>query len=125
MTKAKYVDGYVLAVPKGRTAEYRKMAKEGAKMWMKFGALDYMECMGDDLKPKPGMSKLDFSSMVKAKKGETVWFSFVTYKSKAHRDQVNKKVMAHFAKQYDEKNLPKWMTAMRMAVGGFKVEVSG
>jgi uncharacterized protein YbaA (DUF1428 family) len=125
MTKAKYVDGYVLAVPKGRVADYRKMAKEGAEMWKKFGALDYKECMANDIKPKPGMSKLNFSTMVKAKKGETVWFSYVTYKSKAHRDMVNKKVMAHFAKKYTDKNMPEWMMKMRMAFGGFTVEVSG
>src|SRR3989344_6535104 len=95
MNKTKYVDGFVLVVPKKKVEEYRKMAEGGKKMWMKYGALDYKECIGDDLNPNMGgMKGLTFTKMVKLKKGETVWFSYITYKSRAHRDQVNKKVMA-------------------------------
>jgi uncharacterized protein YbaA (DUF1428 family) len=93
--QTRYVDGFVLVVPKNKVATYRKMATEGRDMWMKFGALDYKECMGDDLNPNmEGMLALTFPKMIKAKKNETVWFSYITFKSRAHRDQVNKKVMA-------------------------------
>ncbi|MCC6564071.1 DUF1428 domain-containing protein, partial [Candidatus Uhrbacteria bacterium] len=91
-----YVDGFVLVVPKKNAKAYKKMATEGARMWKKFGALEYFECMGDDLFPKGmgGVKALTFPKMTKMKKDETVWFSFIVYKSKKHRDQVNKKVMA-------------------------------
>jgi uncharacterized protein YbaA (DUF1428 family) len=125
MAKATYVDGFVLAVPKKRVADYRKMARLGLKMWKRFGALDYKECIGDDLKGNPeGMSKVTFPGIIKLKKDEVVWFSFITYKSKKHRDLVNKKVMAQFAKDYAKQEMPEWMMKMRMAYGGFKVEVS-
>ena len=93
---------------------------------MKFGALDYKECMGDDLSPNMGgVSGLTFPKMVNAKKDEKVWFSYVTYKSKARRDQVNKKVMAEMekkAEKYKDKAMP--FDMKRMAYGGFKVVVS-
>src|SRR3989344_5237461 len=93
--KTNYVDGFVLVVPKKNVGAYRQMAQWGSKIWMKCGALDYKECMGDDLKPNTGgMTWLTFTKMVKVKKDETVWFSYITFKSRAHRDQVNKKVMA-------------------------------
>lgn len=126
--KTNYVDGFVLVVPKKKVAEYKKMAKEGARMWKKFGALDYKECMGDDLSPNMGGPKiLPFGKMVKAKKDETIWFSYITYKSRAHRDQVNKKVMAEMGKKYkDHKDMPEMPFDMkRMAYGGFTVVVSG
>lgn len=127
MTKATYVDGFVLVVPKNKVAEYRKMAEEGKKIWMKYGALDYKECRGDDLRPKSmgGPKHLTFSRMAKTKPNETVWFSYVTYKSRAHRDQVNKKVMAEMDKQAKKyKDMPMPFDMKRMAYGGFKVVVS-
>jgi uncharacterized protein YbaA (DUF1428 family) len=121
--KQNYVDGFVLVVPKSKVAAYKKMAQEGKKVWMKHGALDYKECMIDD--PNPPMVAFTFAQMTKLKKGETVWFSYITYKSRAHRDQVNKKVMAEMEKKYDSKNTPPMPFDMkRMACAGFKVEVS-
>lgn len=122
--KTKYVDGFVLVVPKKRVAEYRKMATEGAKTWLKFGALSYRECMLSDARPKEVL--FTFSKMAKAKPGETIWFSYIEFKSKKHRDQVNKKVMAYFMKKYaDDKNTEMPFDMKRMAYGGFSVEVSG
>ncbi|MBM3256735.1 MAG: DUF1428 domain-containing protein [Candidatus Liptonbacteria bacterium] len=122
-----YVDGFVLVVPKKNVATYRKMAKEGAKMWKKHGALDYKECMGDDLRPDmKGMPALQFPKMAKSKSNETVWFSYIVYKSRAHRDQVNKKVMAEMEEHYNDKNMPEMpFDIKRMAYGGFKVIVDG
>ncbi len=125
--KANYVDGFVFVVPKKNVAAYKKMAAEGAKMWKKYGALDYKECIGDDLyiKEMGGMKPKLFPEMAKAKKGETVWFSFITYKSRAHRDAVNKKVMAEMSKHAEKyKDMPMPFDMKRMAYGGFKVEVS-
>lgn len=121
----RYVDGFVLVIPKKNLAAYRRMAKQGAKMWRKFGALDYKECMGDDMSPNMGgVTGLTFPKMVQAKKGETVWFSYIVYKSRAHRDQVNKKVMAEMNKQAEKyKDQPMPFDMKRMAYGGFKVVV--
>src|SRR3989338_9283767 len=98
---AKYVDGFVLVVPKNKLSVYRKMAKDGKKMWKKYGALDYKECMGDDLKQQSmgGPKTRSFVEMAKAKKNETVWFSFIVYKSKKHRNEVNTKVMKAMDKE--------------------------
>ncbi|MES2006922.1 MAG: DUF1428 domain-containing protein [Patescibacteria group bacterium] len=127
-TQAKYVDGFVFAVPKNKVAAYKKMAGEGAAIWKKFGALDYKECMGDDLKIKKvaGMpSPISFTNLTNAKSSETVWFSFITFKNKAHRDQVNKKVMAYFSKKYaDSADQSMPFNPARMAYGGFSVVVS-
>lgn len=125
MNTQKYVDGFVLVVPKKNVAAYKKMARDGAKVWRKYGALEYKECMIEDAKPPKVM--MSFGKMTKAKAGETVWFSYITFKSRAHRDAVNKKVMKHFEEKYGKK---KEMPAMpfymkRMAYAGFKVEVSG
>jgi uncharacterized protein YbaA (DUF1428 family) len=88
----KYVDGFVLVVPKKNIEDYKKMAGEGAKIWKKHGALEYFECAGDDLNPNMGEEKvLTFPEMTKLKDDETVWFSFIVYKSKEHRDEVNAK----------------------------------
>ncbi len=123
MAKTNYVDGFVLVVPKNKVNEYKKMAQEGKKFWKKHGALDYKECMLDDAKPKH--VTFTFPTMAKAKANETVWFSYITFKSKAHRDQVNKKVMAEMDKKYEnEKNPVMPFDMKRMAYGGFKVEVS-
>lgn len=122
---AKYVDGFVLVVPKKNFDAYRKMAQEGARIWLKHGALDYKECLGDDMRPNMGGTPvLTFPKMVKAKKNEAVWFSFIVYKSKAHRDQVNKKVMVEMnQKEEMYKNAPVPFDMKRFAYGGFKVVV--
>ena len=120
-----YVDGFVLAIPKKNLKLYEKMAKEGAKAWKKHGALEYFECVGDDLSPNMGgMKGLTFPKMTKLKKDETVWFSFIVYKSRKHRDQVNAKVMKEFEKKSKKhKDQPMPFDLKRMAYGGFKVVV--
>jgi uncharacterized protein YbaA (DUF1428 family) len=124
----KYVDGFVFAVPKKNVAAYKKMARMGAEAWKKCGALEYMECMGEDLKTKAAGSMpapMSFTTLTAAKPGETIWFSFITFKSRAHRDQVNKKVMAYMAKKYaNMKDMVMPLDVARMAYGGFSVEVN-
>ena len=83
-----YVDGFVIPVPKKKVSQYLKLARQGFKVWMKHGALDYKECVADDLKPA-GMPSA-FPKMVKLKRGETIVFSYIVYKNRAHRDRVNK-----------------------------------
>ena len=121
---ATYVDGFVLTIPKKKVAEYKKMAKEAAETWMKFGALSYKECMMEDAKPK--WVTFTFAKMVKAKPAETVWFSYIEYKNRKHRDAVNKKVMAFFDKKYSKEEQQKSMPfdMKRMAYAGFTAEVS-
>jgi uncharacterized protein YbaA (DUF1428 family) len=114
----RYVDGYVLPVPKKNLKAYARMAKMGAKTWMKHGALDYKECVGEDLKTRWGMP---FSRMMKLKPGETVVFSYIVFKSRAHRDRVNAKVMKEMEKMGDMKEMP--FDVKRMVYGGFKVLV--
>lgn len=121
MTKAKYVDGFVLSVPKKNTDKYKKMAQEASKVWKRFGALDYKECMIDDVKPK--FVTFTFPKMAKTKPGEAVWFSFIVYKSRRHRDAVNKKVMAYFDKKYSKKDMAMPFDMKRFAYGGFEVVV--
>ncbi|MEX0930502.1 MAG: DUF1428 domain-containing protein [Candidatus Paceibacterota bacterium] len=126
-TKTRYVDGFVLVVPKDKVATYRKMAKEANELWMKHGALAYRECVGDDLDPDmQGMTFLPFPKMTKLKPGETVWFSYIEYRSKAHRNSVNKKVMKEVDELYADKKEAMLMPfdMKRMAYGGFKVAVS-
>jgi len=127
MKKANYVDGFVIPIPKKNTAKYKKMAREAARIWKRFGALDYKECIGDDLHIRGSMgmpAPLSFVKVAKAKTSETVWFSYITYKSRAHRDSVNKKVMAYFSKKYaHKKNEPMPFDMKRFAYGGFKVAV--
>ena len=120
-----YVDGFVIPVEKKNVAAYKKMAAWGKKMWMKHGALQYFECAGDDLNGMPGCS--DFKTLAGVKPTETVFFSFIVYKSKAHRDAVNKKVMAEMQKQEKVKKTPLKMPfdIKRMAYGGFKALVQG
>lgn len=125
---AKYVDGFVLVVPKDKVQEYTKMATEGRDMWMKHGALEYYECKGDDLEPKAmgDMKQLAFTEMAKANADETVWFSFIVFNSREHRDEVNKKVMDEMNEKYkDAKDFPMPFDMKRMAYGGFSVEVEG
>ena len=107
-----YVDGFVIPISNKKLKNYWPMARLGKKAWMKHGALDYKECVGDDLKNLWGTS---FSKIMKLKPGETVVFAYIVYKSKAHRDQVNKRVM----KELDcDKEMP--FDVKRMVYGGFK-----
>jgi uncharacterized protein YbaA (DUF1428 family) len=125
---AKYIDGFVFSVPKKNLVAYRKMAKEGAKAWKKFGALEYFECMGDDPETKDeGMGKTrSFVDLTKAKEDDTVWFSFIIFKNKKHRDMVNKKVQEYFGKKYAQmKDWEMPFDTKKMAVGGFIAEVVG
>ena len=116
----KYVDGYVLPVPKKNLLAYRRMAVKAGKVWREHGALEFKECVGEDLKTKKIKS---FPSLVKPKPGETVVFSWIVFKSRAHRDAVNAKVMKdpRLAKMMDMKAIP--FDSKRMAYGGFKVMV--
>ncbi len=125
--KGSYVDGFVFPVAKNKLKAYKKMASEGAKVWTKFGALAYYECMGDDLKPKTdpsGSAPRSFTELANAKPGDTVWFSFIVFKNRAHRDSVNKKVMAYFDKKYaNAKDMVMPFDPRAMAYGGFKAEI--
>jgi uncharacterized protein YbaA (DUF1428 family) len=117
----RYVDGYVIPIPKKNLKAYRRMAQKAGKVWRDHGALEYQECVGDDLAVK---KVAPFTRMAKAKKGETVLFSWIVYKSKAHRDKVNAKVMKdpRLAKMM---NMPPPFDMKRMCYGGFKVLVDG
>jgi uncharacterized protein YbaA (DUF1428 family) len=115
-----YVDGFVIPIKKKNVAAYKKMAALGCKIWMEHGALDYNECVGDDLKVKWGQT---FPKMCKLKAGETAVFAFIVYKSKTHRNQVNAKVMKDPRMQMDGVKLP--FDVKRFAMGGFKVLVHG
>ena len=124
---AKYVDGFVLVVPKDKIEEYKKMAEGGRDMWMKHGALEYYECRGDDLVPQEmgGQKARAFTDMTGASSDETVWFSFIVFKSKEHRNEVNAKVMAEMGEQMkDQKEMQMPFDMKRMAYGGFQVEVT-
>ena len=118
---ANYVDGFVLPIPKRSVPQYRKMAKLAGKVWRDHGALDYVESMADDVQPGKLTS---FPQAVKLKKNEAVWFSYIVFKSRRHRDQVNEKVMKdpRLAKYMDTKKMP--FDGKRMFWGGFKVAVS-
>jgi uncharacterized protein YbaA (DUF1428 family) len=87
----RYVDGFVLAVPRRNVAQYRRIATIAGRVWRKYGALQFRECQGDDLNVK-GMG-VQFPGVIKARRNETVFFSYIVFKSRAHRDRVNKKVM--------------------------------
>jgi len=115
----RYVDGYVLPVPKKKLQAYRRLAKIGGKVWKDHGALEFRECAGDDLNVKWGVP---FPRRIKLKPGETVVFSWIVFKSRAHRDRVNAKVMKdpRLAKM-DPKSMP--FDSKRMVYGGFKVLV--
>jgi uncharacterized protein YbaA (DUF1428 family) len=113
-----YVDGFVLPVPKKNFAAYRRMARKAGKIWKEYGALEYRECVADDVKPGKLTS---FPQSVKLKKNETVWFSWIVYRSRADRDRILKKVMADERLKGDMKSMP--FDARRMIYGGFKVVV--
>jgi len=116
----RYVDGFVLPVPKKNLQFYARMARKAGKIWREHGALDYKECSGDDVDVKIGVP---FPRMMKLKPGETVVFSYIVYKSRAHRDRVNAKVMndPRIKDMCDPKNMP--FDVKRMVYGGFKVLV--
>src|SRR5688572_33468202 len=111
----KYVDGFVVPVPKKKLDAYRAMAKKAGKVWIEHGALEFVECVADDVKPGKTTS---FPQSVKLKAGEVVVFSYITFKSRAHRDRVNKKVMAdpRLKDMMDTKDMP--FDAKRMIYGG-------
>ena len=116
---ARYVDGFVLPVPKRQLDEYRKIARKAGKVFQEHGALEYRECVAEDVKPGKQTS---FPQSVKLKRGETVVFSWITFKSRAHRDRVNKKAMedARFADMMEDS---KQFDMSRMVYGGFEVIV--
>ena len=116
----RYVDGYVLPVPKKNIQLYRRIAQKAGKIWREHGAIEYRECAGDDLNVKMGVS---FPRTIKLKPGETVVFAWIVYKSRAHRDRVNAKVMKdpRLANMMDPKSMP--FDVKRMVYGGFKILV--
>jgi uncharacterized protein YbaA (DUF1428 family) len=121
---AKYVDGFAIAVPRKNVAAYKRMANWGRRMWMKYGALQYFECQGDDLNvPKGGECGPGFPKGMRVKPGETVMFSFIIYKSKAHRDAVNAKVMNDPSMKKGPPKMP--FDMKRFLYGGFKAIVEG
>lgn len=117
---AQYIDGFVLPVPKKKLQVYRRMARKAGTIWREYGALDYRECVGDDLAVKMGVP---FTRLAKLKAGETVMFSWILYKSRAHRDRVNAKVMKdpRIRNMCTSDTMP--FDMKRMAYGGFKTFV--
>jgi uncharacterized protein YbaA (DUF1428 family) len=116
-----YVDGFVLAVPKKKLDAYKRMAKKAGKVWREHGALEFRECVADDLNIEMGVP---YPKLIKTKPGETVVFSWIVYKSRAHRDRVNAKVMKdkRITAGMDPANMP--FDCSRMSYGGFKVMVA-
>lgn len=113
-----YVDGFVIPVPKKNLQAYRRMAAEGCKMWMQHGALDYKECVAEDMQNKWGMS---FTSLIKPKPGETIVFSWIVFESRAARDRVNARVMKDPRMAEMPQSMP--FDMKRMVYGGFDVIV--
>ena len=116
----RYIDGFLIPVPRKNVAAYLQIARKAGRVWREHGALEYRECVGDDLKVKFGAP---FPRGAKAKPGDTVVFSWIVYKSRAHRDRVNAKVMKdpRLARMMDPKSMP--FDVKRMAYGGFKILV--
>ena len=113
-----YVDGFVLPVPKKNLQIYRRISSKAGKIWRKHGALQYVEAVGDDLDVKFGLS---FKKMAKVKRGETVLFSWIVFKSRAHRDKVNAKVMSDpKMNELMAKGKAMPFDLKRMGYGGFK-----
>ena len=114
---AVYVDGFVLPVPSRYVEAYRRIARKAGKVWREHGALEFRECVGDDLATRCGTP---FGKLARTKRGETVFFSFIVFKSRAHRDKVNAKVMKdpRLAKMMNPKSMP--FDVKRMVYGGFK-----
>lgn len=123
-----YIDAFVLVIPKKNIRKYKKIAREAAQLWMKHGALAYRECIGEDLNP-PSTEEcpyLPFPQLTKLKPGETVWFSYIEYESKAHRNKVNKAVMKEYEKKYAKEEMKEMpFDSTRMAWGGFTVAIEG
>jgi uncharacterized protein YbaA (DUF1428 family) len=115
-----YVDGFVIVMPKKNLPAYLKMAKKSGKIWREYGALEYFECVGDDMNIEFG---LPFPKLTKAKPDEVIVFSWITYKSKAQRNSVNKKVMQdkRLSAMCNPENMPFEMK--KMSYGGFKTIV--
>ena len=115
-----YVDGFLLPVPKRKIKAYLEISRKAGKVWKEHGALEYRECVGDDLNIK---NMTGFPKVARTRAGETVVFSWIVYKSRAHRDAVNKRVMKdeRLNTMMDPKNMP--FEVKRMAMGGFKVAV--
>ncbi len=124
---AKYVDGFVLVVPKDKAEEYRKMAAMGRDAWMKHGALEYYEARGDDLIPQEmgGVRARAFPEMSGASSADDVWFSFIVFKSKEHRDEVNAKVNEEMSQMAGQDEMVMPFDMRQVAYGGFQVEVEG
>jgi uncharacterized protein YbaA (DUF1428 family) len=120
----KYVDGFVLAVPRRKLDAYRRLSRTAGKVWKSHGALEYVECVGDDLKVAKGCG-VPFPRIARIRSGEAVVFSWIVYKSRAHRDRVNAKVMKDkritSMKMDDPGKMP--FDVKRMAYGGFKAFV--
>ena len=117
---AQYVDGFVLPMPKESVAKYKEIATKACKIWIEHGALEYRECIAEDTDTKFGLS---FPAGIQAKDGETVVFAWITYKSRAHRDEVNEKVMKDPRLTEDmEKEMP--FDCKRMLYGGFETLVT-
>lgn len=116
----RYVDGFVLAVPKKNLEAYRRMATKAGKIWRQHGALEFRECVGEDLKPK---GSVPFTRVIKAKPGETVFFSYIVFKSRGHRDRVNARVMKdpRLLKDMESNSMP--FDVKRMVYGGFEILV--
>lgn len=119
---AKYVDGFAIALPRKNVGAYKRLATRCRKLWMKYGALQYFECLGDDLKAYPGCGP-GFPKGMRLKPGQTVAFAFIIYKSKAHRDAVNARVMKDPTMAKAPAPMPFDME--RFLFGGFKVLVEG
>jgi len=117
---ARYVDGFVLPIPKKNVAAYRRMARKAGKVWREHGALEVRECIAEDVKPGKYTS---FPQSVKLKKNEVVWFSWITFKSRRDRDRVNERVMKdpRLARMMDPSNM--LFDGKRMIYGGFEVRV--
>ncbi|MCT8991771.1 DUF1428 domain-containing protein [Chelativorans sp. SCAU2101] len=110
-----YVDGFLIPVPKDRIEDYKEQARLGEQVWREYGALDYVECIGDDV---PYGEVTSFPRAVQAKEDEVVIFSWIVYKSREHRDEVNAKVMADPRMQVDMSKSP--FDGKRMIFGGFQ-----
>ena len=115
-----YVDGFVLPLPRKNVPAYRRIARKAGKIWRELGALEYRECIGDDLNVKYAVP---FPRRIRLKRGETIVFSWIIYRSRADRDRINKKVMQdpRLASMMDPKAMP--FDVKRMLVGGFKILV--
>ena len=117
----RYIDGFVIPVPRRKVEAYRRIAQQAGKVWIEHGALEFRECVGDDLKVK---GTVPFTRAGRARAGETVFFSWIVFKSRAHRDRVNAKVMKdpRLAKTMEGKAMP--FDVKRMVYGGFRVLVN-